>query len=286
MTHHRLRTFRTVLSTGFAVFCIAGLSHMAMAQSSTVPAGCDPKLMKLQQTRAAAKVCADIAMTEQMTDKPDSVLATSCFAKSAAVSAKEGGKIFSDKDSQNGFKDKLKDIIDPFLKKWLGTSGSDGGNFANAAGLCKISSNIPGCESNGNNNNNNNNNNNSNTGLEAGYHKTVETADGDDSECTAVDEVWKAEQDKGINLKVPPLVTDAQLRSDTAPKCRDGDNNETDCGQDFKDAWKACADQGVFKAYKDAYDAVHPPTVPDFSNDTSSCKVLETAGITQGANCQ
>ncbi len=275
MTHHRFRTFRTAFLSALFALSLAGAAHA----DSTNVAGCDPNVQAMNNARAAAKRCVDDAIVDQMTPQDHSVLALSCFAKSAAVSAKKGGEIFSDKSgtsggSGTGFKDKLKEIIDPFLKKWLGQAGTDFGNFGDAMGL-----NTGGSSSSSS----------SSSDIDSAYHDTVDSADGDSSECKAVDDVWKKEQDKGINVQVPAQVPDANLRSGDYPKTC-GVNHDQECNStnapDFATAWDKCKnDQKVFSNYKTAFDKVNPPTIPDFSGDNSSCAVLKKAGISPDANC-
>lgn len=88
--------------------------------------GCDPKVMAAMEAKAKARVAYDVAVTEQLTDKPDSVLALTCFHQAAGVSAKKGGEIFS-----GDFTDDLKPIIEPALadtyKNFEGAAGYDSG---------------------------------------------------------------------------------------------------------------------------------------------------------------
>lgn len=241
---------RLVLPAVAVAICLMG----AMPPSYAAVDMCDPKVRKLQETRAQAKVCAEKAVVEQMMDKPDSVLAMTCFNKSAGVSSQEGGKIFS-----GSFIKELKRVIEPALKTWYGDGTTQNpGNFAGAEG--------------------------EETGTVNYGSNASKVEDTDNAECDAIDKLWEKNEETGINLKAP-YITDVDLRNDTPPKCRAGDGSEADCGDDFKDAWKACADQGLFKAYKTAYEALNPPAIPDFSTATSSCDVMQAAGLSAGS-CQ
>lgn len=57
--------------------------------------GCNPVVIDAMQKKAQAQVAYDTAVVEEIIDKPDSVLATTCFNQAAGVSANSGGSIFS-----------------------------------------------------------------------------------------------------------------------------------------------------------------------------------------------
>ncbi len=84
----------------------------AMAQSM-VP-GCNPAITDAMATKAQALVGYDISVVSETMDKPDSVLAMTCFYKSAGLDAEQGGKIFSEV-----FMDALRPMIEPFLTNFL-----------------------------------------------------------------------------------------------------------------------------------------------------------------------
>lgn len=80
----------------FAAAAAVGFVIAAAAPSLAAPAtGCDPKVLDAMQKKAQARVAYDIAVTEEIVDKPDSVLAMTCFNQAAGVSADKGGSIFS-----------------------------------------------------------------------------------------------------------------------------------------------------------------------------------------------
>jgi hypothetical protein len=234
MSQDVLKSYKKLLLSFLSVACIMFCSHAVFADTA---AGCDPKVIKAQQARAQAKVCLDVAITNEMTDQPDSVLAMTCFNKSAGNSAKAGGDIFS-----GDFKDDLAAIIDPALQNFKD-------QFPDSEG--KKDGTVD--------------------------YTSANVTDGSDQNCDAMDKTWKDGEDKGINKKVPTAITDVDLQSDTPPKCDDGAGNQTDCGDDFKKAWQSCASQKVFSNYKDAVTALHKPCVPDFSAATSSSDVMTTA---------
>lgn len=82
---------RIVLSA-LSLACFVFASSSVYAQP--VP-GCNPQVLDAMQKKAQAKVATDVAMTESITDKPDSVLAMTCFNNAAGTSAVRGGSIFS-----------------------------------------------------------------------------------------------------------------------------------------------------------------------------------------------
>ncbi|HYD18711.1 MAG TPA: hypothetical protein VEF76_09550, partial [Patescibacteria group bacterium] len=90
-----------------AVVALMGLSTVAQAQP--VP-GCDPKVLDAMQKKAQAKVAVDVNNAETIIDKPDSVLAMTCFHKSAGTTAALGGLIFSG-DFTAGLKPIIEDAL-------------------------------------------------------------------------------------------------------------------------------------------------------------------------------
>jgi hypothetical protein len=246
-----MKNYRHLILSLSCAVCIAFAVPAAFADPSTVP-GCDSAVTKAQQARAQAKVCADIAITNQLTHQPDSVLNLTCFNKSAAISAKEGGKIFSNPDGNDGFKDDLATIIEPALK-------SSNDNFDNATGKD--------FDKDSNNTN-------------KIYDNTDTLGNGSDGSCTAMDDLWKYDEGAGINRQVPTAITDDDLTKDAPPLCDDGNGGTVACGQDFQDAWTACAKNKVFSDYATAVAAVPKPAVPEFDDtDDTSCKVMLKAGV-------
>ncbi|MBU6476015.1 MAG: hypothetical protein KGQ70_08620 [Alphaproteobacteria bacterium] len=70
-------------------------SVTARAASPHAVAGCDPTVWTAMTAKAAAQVVYDAAVTDELINKPDSVLTLTCFSDAAGVSAKNGGAIFS-----------------------------------------------------------------------------------------------------------------------------------------------------------------------------------------------
>ena len=78
--------------------CLALSAGTAFADAidagGTTP-GCDSKVLTAMQDKANARVAYDVASTEQVIDKPDSILAMTCFNNSAGEAALKLGSMFS-----------------------------------------------------------------------------------------------------------------------------------------------------------------------------------------------
>lgn len=107
-----------------AVACFVFISNGAV-QAAPV-AGCNPKVLDAMQKKAQAQVGLDIANTEQIINKPDSVLAVTCFNKAAGTSAAKGGAIFSG-DFTSGLTPIITDALNAFFKQFGDSEGQDSG---------------------------------------------------------------------------------------------------------------------------------------------------------------
>ncbi len=110
------RVLLTAAVTGFLFVA----SVPAMAQG--VP-GCDPTVLNAMADKQQALVGYDISVVSETMDKPDSVLAMTCFSKAAGLDAAQGGKIFSE-----DFMDALRPIIEPFLTNFYDDFDDASGN--------------------------------------------------------------------------------------------------------------------------------------------------------------
>jgi hypothetical protein len=110
---------RVLLTAAVAGF-LAVASTSAMAQA--VP-GCNPVVTEAMAAKAEALVGYDISVVSETLDKPDSVLAMTCFYKSAGLGAEQGGKIFSE-----DFMQALRPMIEPFLANFLDDFDDASGN--------------------------------------------------------------------------------------------------------------------------------------------------------------
>jgi len=100
--------------------CIVLSAHHAQAQAVD---GCNPKVLEAMQKKAQAQVVYDVAVTEQIMDKPDSVLAMTCFNQAAGVSAADGGNIFS-----GDFTTELAPVIENALTNFYDDFGDAAGS--------------------------------------------------------------------------------------------------------------------------------------------------------------
>src|SRR3989338_7539197 len=95
MSQHITCRHRRLFLACLSIICIMSASHAAFAIDPNVADGCDPKVMANAQKKAQARVCADIAVTEQLITKPRSVLELVCFNKLAGGASKTAKDIFS-----------------------------------------------------------------------------------------------------------------------------------------------------------------------------------------------
>lgn len=100
----------------------------AHAASSDAP-GCNEKVMKAMEAKAQAKVAYDVAATEQIIKKPDSVLAMTCAYDKAIEAAKRAD--FSG-DFSTDVQNALRDDIANHYKNFAGSTGQKTGtvNYA------------------------------------------------------------------------------------------------------------------------------------------------------------
>lgn len=161
----RFNVSKYVLSC-LSVMCVLFFSSTAQAQIE----GCDPKILELQQAKSQAKVAYDIAATEQILVKPDSVLALTCFNRSAGVSAERGGDLFSGSFIGNGsFVSLITDMLQAFFAQFI-----DAEAFENPA--------------------------------TAVLYNGAATSLEDNEECTGVEDMWTRIKEKGVSGGVP-MVT-------------------------------------------------------------------------------
>lgn len=73
-----------------------GLAVISTAAHAQAVEGCNPRVLDAMQQKAQAKVVYDVAVAEQITDKPDSVLNMSCFNQAASAAASVGAMFSGD----------------------------------------------------------------------------------------------------------------------------------------------------------------------------------------------
>lgn len=146
-----------------SVLCVLFFSATAQAQIE----GCDPAILQAQQAKGQAKVAYDIAATEQILVKPDSVLALTCFNRSAGVSAQRGGDLFSGSFIGNAsFISLIGDMLQAFFAQFI-----DAEAFEN-----------PGT---------------------AVLYAAGATALENNEECTGIEDMWTRIKEKGVSGGVP-----------------------------------------------------------------------------------
>lgn len=106
-----------------SVACVVLISTGAQAQAVE---GCSPAVLDAAQTKAQARVLYDVAVTEQIVVKPDSVLAMTCFNQAAGVSAERGGNLFSGSFIGNtNFASVITDALTAFFDQFADAEGND-----------------------------------------------------------------------------------------------------------------------------------------------------------------
>ncbi len=176
-----------VLLSAFVVGCMAFTGSSAFAQG--VP-GCNPQVLDAMTKKNEALVGYDMSIVQETFDKPDSVLAMTCFNRAAGLDATEAGKIFSE------------DFMVPMrvmVEAWL-TAFFD--EFADAMGQDPATGSMP-------------------TAYSAGTTLDASGAAGTASQCDFVHDFWTGTsptlgfKNKGVQQKIPFVVTDT-LRGLTA----------------------------------------------------------------------
>jgi len=171
----RFNVKKYVLSS-LSVMCVVFFSTAAQAQIE----GCDPAVLEAHQAKGQAQVAYDIAVTEQIMVKPDSVLALTCFNRSAGVSAQRGGELFSGSFIGNtSFISLIGDMLQAFFAQFI-----DAEAFEN-----------PGT---------------------AVLYNTGATTLQDNEECTGVEDMWTRVKEKGVAGGVP-IITFMDLLNGIIP---------------------------------------------------------------------
>lgn len=170
---------------GRVSFFAALAVFVALSAPATVFAaaeGCNPQVIDAMQKAAQAKVAADKAATEQIIDKPDSVLTMTCFNQAAGVSAKLGGAIFTG-DFTADIEPIIKDALDAFKTQFEDAAGAD----AASAAIIDYSA----------------------TSLAPSYN------------CEFMDKVWQLAEDEGIQQGIPIVDLDDLIAGTLPPGAAD-----------------------------------------------------------------
>ncbi len=126
MTHSKL------LSLALPLFlaALALSSRLALADPIDTPSGttpgCDSKVLTAMQDKANARVAYDVASTEQVINKPDSILAMTCFNNAAGEAASQLGQMFSG-DYTTPLSKIIPDSLTAFYDDFKDAKGNDTG---------------------------------------------------------------------------------------------------------------------------------------------------------------
>jgi hypothetical protein len=157
--------------------CLSMVCALLISAQAQATEGCNPAVRDAQQRAAQARVAADVAITEEIVRKPDSVLAMICFARAAGVSAERGGNLFSGSFFGNtNFASVITDALAAMF-----------GQFADAEGFDT-----------------------------AGVVDYATTDLQNDAECPGIENLWERIKEKGVTDGVP-FLTMAQLIAGAIP---------------------------------------------------------------------
>jgi hypothetical protein len=116
----------SALALGCALFVSWGaVADRIDSPSGTTP-GCDRDVLNAMSAKANARVAYDVASTEQVIDKPDSVLALTCFNNAAGNAALQLGQMFGG-DFTTPLGKIVPDALTAFYDDYKGADGYDTG---------------------------------------------------------------------------------------------------------------------------------------------------------------
>ena len=95
MKKYNSRRFVLLPALALCLALSAGTALADVIDSGGTTPGCDTKVLTAMQDKANARVAYDVASTEQVIDKPDSILAMTCFNNAAGEAALKLGSMFS-----------------------------------------------------------------------------------------------------------------------------------------------------------------------------------------------
>jgi hypothetical protein len=115
------------------------------ATNATVP-GCDSKVLQAMGDKANARVAYDVASTEQVVNKPDSILALTCFNNQAGEASSQLGQMFSG-DYTTPLSKIIPDSLTAFYDDFQDAPGKDTGtiDYSSAATTLGASGDIKTC---------------------------------------------------------------------------------------------------------------------------------------------
>lgn len=131
------KLFLSFISAGLALSLFCG-----MAAAQAIP-GCDDDVKEAMEKKSEAKVAVDVAVTEEIVKKPDSVLALTCFNKAAGTIAARGGAIFSG-DFTSVLTPTVKDSLEAMYDDFADAEGFDTAGVVNYAATALVDD--PSCD--------------------------------------------------------------------------------------------------------------------------------------------
>jgi len=128
MINFKLKLF---LISGFMLFSVSAFAGSADDVASSIP-GCDTGIKNIIRNYAEAKVAYEVAVIDEMIDKPRSVLKMICFKDALKKSAESSSQIFS-----GSFWNNIEEYIDSSLDAHLANYEDDGlTGVADSSGKC------------------------------------------------------------------------------------------------------------------------------------------------------
>ena len=237
----------------------AALITISTSPANAVTPGCNTDVWEAMKARAESQLAYDVAVVEEIIEQPDSVLVLTCFDDSMAVTAENGGQIFS-----GTFNDYMEDIVgeaaDAFVtNNFDHAEGTDiGGTDYYATPQFDVTSALSGGNT---------------LGTLTGFSPTP-TAAGYSYSCDHMQQVWDDVMTAGINGDVPYLSFDELVTQAGTALPADPTAFETNINED------ASIIAGSATSAFELIDALPVPAVPDFSASNTLEDVLTAAGIT------
>ncbi|MEZ0261781.1 MAG: hypothetical protein ACAH80_12280 [Alphaproteobacteria bacterium] len=206
--------------------------------------GCNQTVLTAMEAKAQARVAYDVASTEQVLDKPDSVLFMTCFNNSAGNAAANIGTIFSD-DYTVGIDRIVPDSLTAFNNDWAESLGNDSGvvDYTQTA----VGTTITACD------------------------EMPELWQENSDEGIQKNIPYVTYEELKLNAVPTGALTTGTFDDDPA-----GATN-----QNFVEDWQQAATDGTFSDLQTATAAGTLPTVtiPSYAATTDACSVVTTAGI-------
>ena len=211
--------------------------------------GCDPDVLRAMETTAQARVAYSNSVDDEIFEQDDSVLAMTCFNQAAAISSDAGGTFSGPFTSE--LAPVVEDALAAMYDDYANSMGNQRGAHTDSGGATTMYS----------------------------PATTQLTTPAGGFDCAAINNMWEAMEEEGINTNVP-YVTFSDLvngagAGGTTPTLPPG---TPDPDSDFARNWEADSSQIAFRELGDAMTQLDDrgTTVPDFSGDQTPCEVMRT----------